>query len=103
MIDLTSDGVLLSGLQDKPDTLEFAFKSYGNTGGGLASITKLPLSAVTGNTAPMPANALWTKTWTTHMTVKAARAFSDGKVGCLLWNEEQQASVAMLSSSGGEV
>jgi len=103
MMEVTSTAVILSGLQDKPSTEEMAFKSYGNVAGGKAVVMQLPLSAVTGSTAPTASSATWTKTFDTFFTAKAARALSNGNLACLLYAEDQGASAVMLSSSGATV
>jgi len=64
---------------------------------------KLPMSSVTGNSAPTSSEAAWSETFPSWNTVKAARSLGNGNVACLLWGEEKQASVVMLSASGASV
>ena len=47
-----NDHVIVSGLKNKPNLEEMAFKSYGNAEGGLAWIAKMTISSLEKSTAP---------------------------------------------------
>ena len=47
-----TDHVIVSGLKNKPNLEEMAFKSYGNAEGGLAWIAKMTISSLEKSTAP---------------------------------------------------
>ena len=102
MIDTTKDGssVLLAGLQSAESNEEFNFKSYGNVVSGNAIVTQLPLSALTGASAPAESAATWSYTTTSYFTSKAARSMTDGSVIALLYSETQLASLVKLTSTG---
>lgn len=102
MIDITTDktAVLLAGLQAAASNEEFNFKSYGNVVSGNAVIQKVPISALTGVSAPVESSATWTYTTASYFTSKAARPLNDGTVIALLYSETQSATLVKLSVAG---
>lgn len=108
MICLTSDGVVLAGLHQKPSTSEMSFKSYGNVAEGQAVVMKLPLFAVTSGTPPTAGHASWVQTFAGFLTSKAARPVTNAansNIVVLLYAEvkEKHATLQMLNSTGSTV
>jgi hypothetical protein len=89
-IDFTSDksAALLSGWFKKTDTSPMGYRSGGNTFGGDAVVMNIPVTALTGTTAPTSANAAWTKEWANHNAAHAARGLPNGEIAVLLWTDE---------------
>ena len=105
MAQLTTNGqsVLLAGLHEGTDNAEFNFKSYGNVLGGNPLVQQLPVSALTGASAPEASSVTWSYTTAGYLTSKAARPLSDGSVIALLLGADKvkQAALVKLSSTGG--
>jgi hypothetical protein len=104
-ISLTTDGAfaVLGGYTNKPDTSEMSFRSYGNSG-GLAIVSKIPVSSLTSSTAPTSASASWSYSgWSNRMSAKAVRPFTNGEIAVMLFTDGSNAemtTLAKLSSSG---
>ena len=106
MADLSADAsmVLLAGLTDSLDSSHFAFKSYGNVGGGSAIVQALPIASLAGLSPPLETAATWTYGPNSDFyTSKAARALADGSVVALLYGEfnGRMASLVKLSGTTG--
>ena len=106
-MDLTADksGILLGCLTGKADQNEWGFKSGGNTAGGIATMMPLPLSAVTGTSAPTAASVTWTKTFSPYEAIKSVKPLAGGDIAALFWQDgagprPKQAGMVRLSSTG---
>ena len=77
--------------------------STGNVISGQALVQKLPVSALTSDTAPDESNVIWTYSTNGYLTSKAARPLIDGSVVALLFNADvsKQAALVKLGPSGG--
>lgn len=110
-VTASGDGVLLAGLTNSNDASEFWFKSYGNVIDGQALVSKVPLAALSGSSAPVEAAVAqqlgaWSYTATSYMTCKAALpagTSSSGAVVALLYSEWEQATLVLLDESNGGV
>jgi hypothetical protein len=107
IIDFTADGLtaLVGGFTHKPDTSEYAFRSGGNAPGGRGHVMALPVSSLTGSSAPTRAQMRWQRSFAPLETVHAVRGLPNGEVGVLLWSDGEgsygrSASLAKLSATG---
>lgn len=108
-VDITAagDALLLAGLANKPSKEEHAFKSFGNAPGGRATITKVPLAAVTSGT-PTASDAAWTvgpiQTPGGFLeSCKAVRGLPNGDVAALFFSEAEgnwNTALAVYSAAG---
>ncbi|EOD38130.1 hypothetical protein EMIHUDRAFT_200602 [Emiliania huxleyi CCMP1516] len=107
-IDFSTDGAtaLLAGFYDKSSADEMSFRSYGNTG-GKAVVMALPVTVLSGASAPTASSASWTAAKDDRHTAKAVRPLSNGDMAVLFWKDSAEGeegtdtAVAKLSATGG--
>jgi hypothetical protein len=96
-----TDHIIVSGLKNKPNIGEMAFKSYGNSEGGLAWIAKIKISSLEQSSAPSLSDVVFEKTFVGYMSSKATATASNGQIAVLLWGEGSKAcGIQMISNDG---
>lgn len=78
-------GVILTGLKEKPDTSDYAFKSGGNCAGGKAVVITMTIASLSANTAPTITDVATTKTYASYHSAKTAHFVSASQMATLLW------------------
>eukprot|EP00746_Dinoflagellata_sp_MGD_P140234 gnl/MRDRNA2_/MRDRNA2_73520_c0_seq1.p1 gnl/MRDRNA2_/MRDRNA2_73520_c0~~gnl/MRDRNA2_/MRDRNA2_73520_c0_seq1.p1 ORF type:complete len:550 (+),score=59.68 gnl/MRDRNA2_/MRDRNA2_73520_c0_seq1:133-1782(+) len=95
--DYEEAGLMMAGFSGNPYSDGYNFKSYGNTEGGVATATLIPLCKLDVTTAPTISAIAATMTFTGYDSIKAVRQVGTS-VALLLAKAQQSPSVVRISA-----